>query len=240
MFLHWRIRTGSEWFSKILQIRSGSDSISSDQDWTRTEKFLSPLISGIGHKIEVKETVNKNFNFCSTQSCAHGMWHACHTLDSPLFDLHENVNIVNLTWEMIVLFILSVVISTHVVKLISLLFHMTHLINKSHHTISKPTLSEYYLQEIKIQWHKIIGVKLCALATWAFQSQQHGAVTKMWRLCQVQPSQKVRAIGSLQKGGDVVERFIAKRCYNQSWTWTTRVDSERILRFSFGTVSDLE
>jgi len=32
MILHWRIRTGS-------------DSISSDQDWTRTEKFHSPLIS---------------------------------------------------------------------------------------------------------------------------------------------------------------------------------------------------
>jgi len=32
MILHWRIRTGS-------------DSISSDQDWTRTEKFNSPLIS---------------------------------------------------------------------------------------------------------------------------------------------------------------------------------------------------
>jgi len=46
MILHWRIRTGSDWlFSKILRIRTGSDSISSDQDWTRTEKFLSPLIS---------------------------------------------------------------------------------------------------------------------------------------------------------------------------------------------------
>jgi len=32
MTLHWRIRTGS-------------DSIFADQDWTRTEKFVSPLIS---------------------------------------------------------------------------------------------------------------------------------------------------------------------------------------------------
>jgi len=46
MILHWRIRTGSDWwFSKILRIRTWSDSILSDQDWTRTEKFHSPLIS---------------------------------------------------------------------------------------------------------------------------------------------------------------------------------------------------
>jgi len=31
MILHWRIRTGSDWwFSKILRIRTGSDSILSD------------------------------------------------------------------------------------------------------------------------------------------------------------------------------------------------------------------
>jgi len=42
-----RIRTGSDlWFSKILQIRTSSDSTFADQDWTRTEKFHSPLISG--------------------------------------------------------------------------------------------------------------------------------------------------------------------------------------------------
>ena len=46
MILNLRIRTGSDWwFSKIFQFRNGSDSISSDQDWTRTEKFHSPLIS---------------------------------------------------------------------------------------------------------------------------------------------------------------------------------------------------
>ena len=33
-------------------------------------------------------------------------------------------------------------------------------------------------------------MKLCALATRAFQSQQNGPVTRMWRLCQVLPSQK--------------------------------------------------
>jgi len=48
IILHWRIRTGSDWwFSKILQIRTGSDSILSDQDWTWTEKYHSPLISGL-------------------------------------------------------------------------------------------------------------------------------------------------------------------------------------------------
>jgi len=47
MILHWHIRTGSDWwFSKILLIRIGSDSILSDQDWNRTKKFHSPLISG--------------------------------------------------------------------------------------------------------------------------------------------------------------------------------------------------
>jgi len=47
MISHWRIRTGPDrWFSKILWIRTGSDTISSDQDWTRTGKFYSPLISG--------------------------------------------------------------------------------------------------------------------------------------------------------------------------------------------------
>ena len=32
---------------KILRIRTGSDSILSDQGWTRTEKFHSPLISAV-------------------------------------------------------------------------------------------------------------------------------------------------------------------------------------------------
>jgi len=32
-------------FQKNLRIRTGSDSILLDQDWTQTEKFHSPLIS---------------------------------------------------------------------------------------------------------------------------------------------------------------------------------------------------
>jgi len=46
MVLHGRIRTGLDrWFSKILRIRSGSDSTFTDQDWSRTEQFHSLLIS---------------------------------------------------------------------------------------------------------------------------------------------------------------------------------------------------
>jgi len=42
------MRTGSDWrFLLILQMRTGSDSISSDQDRTRTEIFHSPLISAM-------------------------------------------------------------------------------------------------------------------------------------------------------------------------------------------------
>jgi len=41
------------------------------------------------------------------------------------------------------------------------------------------------------------NVKLCILAAWAFQSQQSGALTRMWRWCQVQPSQKECAIGAV-------------------------------------------
>jgi len=43
----------------------------------------------MGPKIEVQETVNKDF-YCAKQflrppeSCAHGTSHACHTLDTPL------------------------------------------------------------------------------------------------------------------------------------------------------------
>jgi len=40
-------------------------------------------------------------------------------------------------------------------------------------------------------------VTLCAFAARAFRSQQNGAVTRMSRSCQVQPSQKERAIGAV-------------------------------------------
>jgi len=46
MISHWCVRTGSDWwFSKIMRIRTGSDSIFANQDGTRTEIFVSPLIS---------------------------------------------------------------------------------------------------------------------------------------------------------------------------------------------------
>jgi len=41
------------------------------------------------------------------------------------------------------------------------------------------------------------GRKLCALAARPFQSEQSGALTKMWRCCQVQPSQKEHKIGAV-------------------------------------------
>ena len=39
--------------------RTGSDSVLSDQDWTRTEKFHSPLICGIQHNNVRSEVVQK-------------------------------------------------------------------------------------------------------------------------------------------------------------------------------------
>jgi len=41
------------------------------------------------------------------------------------------------------------------------------------------------------------SVKLCALAARLFQSQQSDALTRMWRWCQVQSSQKECAIGAV-------------------------------------------
>jgi len=41
------------------------------------------------------------------------------------------------------------------------------------------------------------SVKLYILAAWAFQSQQSGALTRMWGWCQVQHSPKECAIGAV-------------------------------------------
>jgi len=53
----------------------------------------------MGRKLEVKETVNKDFNFAKQflrprQSGAHGMCHACHTLDTPLRSRLPNLSLV--------------------------------------------------------------------------------------------------------------------------------------------------
>ena len=53
----------------------------------------------MGRKIEVEETVNKDFNFAKQflhprQSGAHGMCHACHTLDTPLRSTLPNISLV--------------------------------------------------------------------------------------------------------------------------------------------------
>jgi len=42
------------------------------------------------------------------------------------------------------------------------------------------------------------NAKLCAYAARDFQSQQNGAVSRMWRSCGVQPSHKERAIGAVR------------------------------------------
>ena len=51
--------------------------------------------------------------------------------------------------------------------------------------------------------------KLCALAARRFQSQQSGALTRMWRWCQVQPSQIECAIGAVhcKNEGMLLEPF---------------------------------
>jgi len=56
---------------------------------------------------------------------------------------------------------------------------------------------------IEWSWHvnSIVAcchsAKLCAHAARDFRSQQNGAVTRMWRSCQGQPSHKERAIGAV-------------------------------------------
>jgi len=44
------------------------------------------------------------------------------------------------------------------------------------------------------------SAKLYAFAAQAFWSQQNGAVTRMWRLCQVQPSHKECAVRCKKEG----------------------------------------
>jgi len=57
---------------------------------------------------------------------------------------------------------------------------------------------------IELSWHvnSIVAcchsAKLCAYAARDFLSQQNGAVTRMWRLCGVQPSHKESAIGAVR------------------------------------------
>jgi len=53
----------------------------------------------MGRKIDVKETVSKDFNFAKQflrprQSGAHSMCHACHTLDTPLRSTLPNLSLV--------------------------------------------------------------------------------------------------------------------------------------------------
>jgi len=63
-----------------------------------------------------------------------------------------------------------------------------------------------WLEQAIIEWSRRVisivacchSVKLCAHATRAFRSQQTGAVARTWRPCQVQVSQKERALGAFR------------------------------------------
>ena len=63
---------------------------------------------------------------------------------------------------------------------------------------------KWHEQATKEWYQRVISIvacchsaNLCAHAARAFQSQQNGALTRIWRLCQVQPSHKERAIGAV-------------------------------------------
>jgi len=57
MVLHWQIRTGS-------------DSIFAYQDWTRTEKFRSPLISATCNSIKSDKQINSILYAAQNESSA--------------------------------------------------------------------------------------------------------------------------------------------------------------------------
>jgi len=61
-----------------LRIRTGSDSILSDQDWTRTEKFHSPLISAnlatLFPRVEHSHKIPKIANKFPTFFTNHCLW----------------------------------------------------------------------------------------------------------------------------------------------------------------------
>jgi len=67
MISHWRIRTGS-------------DSVLSDQDWTRTEKFHSPLISG---RHTVKQCSSTFSVMVHPWRCFHELMHPIYLKDKP-------------------------------------------------------------------------------------------------------------------------------------------------------------
>jgi len=80
---------------KNLRIRTGSDSILSNQDWTRSEKFHSPLISARQSKQKISPNVDhhwsKKFSFLCMQTkwvCPSGSQRFCkNDTDSSLESL---------------------------------------------------------------------------------------------------------------------------------------------------------
>ena len=84
------------------------------------------------------------------------------------------------------------------------------------------------------------SVKLCALAARRFQTQQSGASTRICRWCQVQPSQKERAIGAVHcKRRDVVATSLLalhwKSGFRMPNTWKWR--DEYVLGFKSCNIS---
>ena len=79
------------------------------------------------------------------------------------------------------------------------------------------TWHEQAIIEFTCHGHSIVAcchsAKLCAHVAWAFRTQQNGAVTRMWRLCYVRPSQKnVRSMPVVVKRRDVVATSLCWRC----------------------------
>ena len=84
-----------------------------------------------------------------------------------------------------------------------------------------------WLEQPEIRWARrgIFTVawcdsgKLCTLAAQPFQSQQSGALTRMWMWCQVQPSQKERATGGVHcKNEGMLFRLLGCRCIESGFS----------------------
>jgi len=98
---------------------------------------------------------------------------------------------------------------------------------------------------IEWSWHVISilaschNAKLCAYATRAFRSQQNGAVTRIWRSCQVQPSQKECAVHCKKEGMllqplrwhcvDCVIHHKRNVCKEQQYLYVTQTRNNRVI-----------
>ena len=86
-------------FSKILQIRTGSDSFLSDQDWTQTEKFHSPLISGMYIKYLLATLPQMVHNLCGVLHLqVESHWSKLYQ-ENKVFSITERVLHQNYAWD---------------------------------------------------------------------------------------------------------------------------------------------